>query len=85
MLLLVLIVVAICFLASLLPFLFPGALISALGVVLNQTLGGFLMALGVGLGSLVSGGSGQAALTFQGVLVVYLPPLVVILFILRGR
>jgi len=82
MLVLLVIVVALLFVTSVLPFLYPGAVVSMFGVVLNQSLGGLLAStLGIGKGSLVAGG----ALTFQGVLVVYLPILVILLFVVRGR
>jgi hypothetical protein len=82
-------VVAICFAASLLPFLFPGSLISALGVVLNAWLGE-LLAGGLGLepGALLTtlpSEAGRVALTLEGVLVVYAPVLLVLVFLARAR
>jgi hypothetical protein len=72
--------------ASLLPFLFPGSLVSLLGVNLNHMLGGLLASiLQVDTGTLVERAGDGHALTFPGVLVVYLPILVALAFILRGR
>jgi hypothetical protein len=89
MLMLFLMVVAVCFAASLLPFLFPGALVSALGVVLNAWLGDLLAtAFGLGPGSLltpVPTEAGRVALTFAGVLTVYVPTLAVLSLAVRGR
>ncbi len=80
------VVVAICFVASLLPFLFPGAVIGGLGVLLNAWLADFPAGtLRIGQGVLVVGGPGSAELALQGVLAVYVPILLVLLFILRGR
>ena len=86
MLMLLFIVAAVGFVASLLPFVFPGTLVSLLGVTLNAGLGELLATtLHVGRGTLVLGGPGQAMLTFQGVLVFYVPLLLLLLFVLRGR
>jgi len=81
-----LLVVGVCFLASLLPVLFPGAFVSGLGLILNHELGELLVAtLGVGQGTLVVGPPGQGALSLQGVLAVYLPALGLLLLLLRRR
>jgi hypothetical protein len=86
MALLLLIIVAACFVVSLLPFMFPGAVVGLLGVALNDWLAGVLgRSLGVGPGALLAGPPGQAALTVQGALTVYVPLLVVLLFVLWGR
>ena len=86
MLLLLVIMIAVLFLVSLLPFVFPGALLSFVGIPLNAWLGGLLgTTLGLGQGSFVTRVSGQSTLTFEGVLLVYVPLLIVLLLVLRGR
>ncbi len=86
MLVLLFSVVLICFAVSLLPVLLPGTLLALLGLPLNGWLGGLLgTTLGLGQGSLVVGAAGQATLTLQGVLVVYIPLLVVLFLLVRAR
>lgn len=86
MLLFLLIVLAMCFAISLLPFVFPGALISAFGLALNHWLGGILAnSLGLGHGALVTGSGAAEALSLSGVLAIYLPLLLILVFFLRGR
>ena len=93
MALLLLIVVGACLVASLLPFLFPGAVVGLLGVALNAwladllagTLAGLGGTLGMRPGALVVGPPGQAHLTAPGVLAVYVPVLALLLFVLWGR
>lgn len=85
MLMAVLVVFAFFLVASILPFAYPGAVVSALGVVVNHGLGDFLAStLGVGKGTLVARGA-YPMLTFEGVLVVYLSVLVLILLVFRNR
>lgn len=85
MLMAALIVFAFFLAASTLPFIYPGAVVSALGVVVNHWLGEFVAGtLGVGRGTLVAPGP-YPMLTFEGVLVVYLSVLVLILLVFRNR
>jgi hypothetical protein len=86
MALLVTVVVLVCFVASLLPFLLPGAAIGLLGKVLNDALGDPLWALAPpARGMLVSSGAEGPVLTLQGVLALYLPLLLILLWYQRGR
>ena len=86
MVLVLTVVVAVCFGASLLPFLFPGAVVGLFGVILNSGLGELLvLILGVSPGALVTGGSGGVILTLPGVLAVYVPLLLLLLFVQRNR
>ncbi len=85
-LVLLLIVVLIAFVASLLPILYPGTIVSMLGTPLNVLLGELLgHTLKVGKGSLVTMAQGAYTLTPEGVLAIYVPVLVVILLVMRGR
>jgi hypothetical protein len=80
------VVVAVCFLASLLPFMLPGAAIGLLGKILNDALGDPLWNLvPAARGTLVRSGSAGPMLTLQGVLVIYVPLLLVLLGLQRGR
>ncbi|HEY7142198.1 MAG TPA: hypothetical protein VIE44_19050 [Methylomirabilota bacterium] len=80
------VVVTVCFVASLLPFLFPGAVIGLLGKVLNDGLGDPVWALlPFARGTLVMAGAGEPMLTLQGVLVLYVPVLLILLWGQRGR
>jgi hypothetical protein len=80
------VVVAVCFIASLLPFMLPGALIGLLGKVLNDALGDPLWAfVPAARGTLVGSGPEGPMLTFRGVLALYVPLLVVLLWSQRGR
>jgi hypothetical protein len=80
------VVVAVCFLASLLPFLLPGAAIGLLGKVLNDALGDLVWGLVPSArGMFVARGPGGPMLTLQGVLVIYVPVLLVLLSVQRGR
>ena len=86
MALVVTVVVLVCFLASLLPFLLPGAAIGLLGKVLNDALGDPLWALAPPVrGILVSSGAEGPVLTLQGVLALYVPLLLILLWYQRGR
>jgi hypothetical protein len=86
MALILLVVVTVCFVASLLPFLLPGAAIGLLGKVLNDALGDPLWALvPPARGTLVTSGSQGPMLTLQGVLAVYVPLLLILLWRQRGR
>lgn len=86
MIVLLLMLLSVGFLASLLPFVFPGALVSVVGVALNHWLGELLAGtLNVSSDALLGASGGQPTLTLGGVLAVYAPPLAVLLFILRGR
>lgn len=80
------VVVSVCFVASLLPFLFPGAVIGLLGKVLNDALGDPLWALVPAVrGTLVRSGTEGPMLTLQGVLALYVPLLLLLLWSQRGR
>jgi hypothetical protein len=80
------VVVTVCFFASLLPFLLPGAAIGLLGKVLNDVLGDPLWTLLPPVrGTLVMSGSEGPVLTLQGVLVVYTSVLLILLWMQRGR
>ena len=82
-----LVVAAIGFLVSLLPFLYPGSVVSMFGLALNHWLGVPLAThLGLANGSLVLGAGGAATtLTLSGVLALYLPALLILIFVVRGR
>ncbi|MGH7322227.1 MAG: hypothetical protein ACRELA_21760 [Candidatus Rokuibacteriota bacterium] len=77
-------VLGLCFISSLIPFIYPETIMNSLGAFLNHVLGEGLANLGVE-GGWVAGRDGVYALSLQGVLAVYLPPILAILFILRGR
>jgi hypothetical protein len=80
------VVITVCFIASLLPFVFPGAVIGFLGRALNDALGDPLWVfVPVARGALVQSGSEGPVLTLQGVLAVYLPLLLLLLVRQRGR
>jgi len=80
------VVVTVCFLASLLPFLAPGAVISMIGRALNDVLGDPLWALlPPARGTLVTSGPEGPVLTLQGVLVVYVSVLLILVWQQRGR
>jgi hypothetical protein len=86
MALIVTVIVAVCFLASLLPFLLPGAAIGLIGKVLNDALGDPVWAfLPFARGTLVTSGAGNPVLTLQGVLAVYAPLLALLFWQQRGR
>jgi hypothetical protein len=86
MALILMVVVLVCFVASLLPFMLPGAVIGLLGNVLNGALGDPLWALlPVARGTLVTSGSEGSLLTLRGVLAVYVPLLLILLWQQRGR
>jgi hypothetical protein len=86
MALLLTVVVTVCFFASLLPFMLPGAVIGLLGKVLNDALGDPMWAFVPAVrGTLVASGSEGPMLTFRGVLALYVPLLVVLLRSQRGR
>jgi hypothetical protein len=80
------VVVAVCFIASLLPFLLPGAVIGLLGKVLNDTLGDPVWSfVPVGRGILATSGPAGPVLTLQGVLAVYVPLLLIVLWVGQRR
>jgi hypothetical protein len=86
MVLVLTLVVTVCFAASLLPFLLPGAAIGLLGKVVNDALGDPLWSLvPAARGRLVTSGPGGPVLTFGGVLLIYVPLLLVLLGLQRGR
>ena len=86
MALLLTVVVTVCFIASLLPFMLPGAVIGLLGKVLNDALGDPMWAFVPAMrGTLVTTGSEGPMLTLRGVLALYVPLLVVLLWSQRGR
>jgi hypothetical protein len=74
------VVVTVCFIASLLPFLFPGAVIGLLGKVLDDLLGDPVWAfLPFARGTLVTSGPDGPILTLTGVLAIYVPLLLLVL------
>jgi hypothetical protein len=80
------VVVTVCFIASLLPFLLPGAVIGLLGKVLNDTLGDPVWSfVPVGRGILATSGPAGPVLTLQGVLAVYVPLLLMVLWVGQRR
>ena len=80
------VIVAVCFLASLLPFLLPGTAFALIGKVLNDALGDPVWQfLPFARGTLAVAVGGNPALTFQGVLAVYGSLLVVMFLWQRGR
>ena len=86
MALILMVVVTVCFVASLLPFLLPGAVIGLLGTVLNDALGDPLWALvPPARGLLVVSGAEGPMLTLQGVLALYVPLVLILLLSQRGR
>jgi len=86
MVVLLTVVVAVCFVASLLPFLFPGAALGLLGVVLNDRIGNLLAGVAPGLRqSAVMAGPEGTDLTFQGVLLLYVPLFFLLLLASRRR
>lgn len=86
MLLVLTIVVVVCFLAALLPFLFPGAIIALFGRLLNDAVGDPLWNLApAARGVLVTTGSGGPMLTLEGVLAVYVPALAALFLLQRWR
>jgi hypothetical protein len=86
MLLLLTVVVTVCFVAALLPFLVPGAVIGLFGKILNDVLGDPMWNLvPAARGVLVTSGPDGTMLTREGVLAVYVPLLVVLLLLQRRR
>jgi hypothetical protein len=86
MALLLLILLGLSGAVSLLPFLFPGTVVSMFGAALNQWIAkSFVMPLGIGHGSLVVPAQGGSILTLTGVVAFYAPPMVLLLLFLRGR
>jgi hypothetical protein len=80
------VIVVVCFVASLLPFLLPGAVIGLLGNVLNDALGDPMWAfVPAARGILVTSGSEGPVLTLKGVLALYVPLLLILLWQQRGR
>jgi hypothetical protein len=86
------VVVAIAFLVSILPFFFPGSIIGALGAGLNGVIGETLLQwFDLTSTPLIErvpgayGGPAGMALSFAGVLALYLPILIVLGLILRGK
>jgi hypothetical protein len=86
MLLVLAVVVTVCFIASLLPFMLPGAAIGLLGKVLNDAIGDPLWNLvPAARRILVYDGPGGPMLTLEGVLVIYVPLLLGLLWLQRVR
>ena len=86
MVVVLLVAVGVGWIASLLPFLFPGSIFSVFGAALNGWLGELLASgLGVAPGPLVAGNPGDASLTLAGVSVVYGPLLLVLALVYRRR
>jgi len=79
-------VLGLCFIASLIPFLYPYTIMNTIGAFLNHVMGQALWgALGENAGPLVAGSGDVYGLTLMGVFAVYGVPILVILFVLRGR
>ena len=80
-------VLVIAFLASMLPVLYPGTILGALGMPLNVFVAEAIREMfRVRSEALLMAGEGQNyMLTLQGVLLLYLPALGVMLLALRGR
>ena len=86
MVLVLTVVITVCFVASLLPFVLPGSAVGLLGQVLNDALVDPLWGLvPAARGMLVTSGPGGPILTLEGVLLVYVPLLLVLLGLQRGR
>jgi hypothetical protein len=86
MALIVTVIIAVCFLASLLPFMLPGTAFGLIGKVLNDALGDPVWQfLPFARGALVTTQLGNPMLTLQGVLVVYMPLLALLFWQQRGR
>lgn len=84
--LILLAVLGLCFIASLIPFLYPYTIMNTLGAFLNHVAGEMLHgALGDAASSLVAGSEGIYGLTLLGAFTIYGLPILVILFYLRGR
>lgn len=84
--LLLTVVVSVCFMAALLPFLFPGAVIGLFGKLLNDALGDPVWNLvPAARGVLVTSGPGGPILTLAGVLAIYIPLIAVLLLLQRRR
>jgi hypothetical protein len=80
------VIVTVCFLASLLPYLMPGTGISLIGKVLNDTLGDPVwQLLPFARGTLAVSVGGNPVLTLEGVLAVYMPLLALLFWSQRGR
>ena len=77
---------ALGFIASLIPFIYPVTLFNIPGVQLNLALGGLLAnAVPAAQGVLVGVAHGAYTLTLAGVFAVYGPPLMLVLMSLRRR
>ena len=77
---------ALGFIASLIPFIYPVTLFNIPGVQLNLALGGVLAnAVPASQGVLVGVAHGAYTLTLAGVFAVYGPPLMLVLLSLRRR
>lgn len=86
MLLMLTVVASVCFLAALLPFLFPGAVIALFGKLLNDALGDPMWSfVPIARGFLATSGPEGPALTREGVFAVYVPLLVVLVLLQRRR
>jgi hypothetical protein len=86
MALILLVVATVCFVASLLPFLLPGAAIALIGKILNGALADPLWVLvPPARGILVTSGADGPGLTLQGVLLLYAPLVLILLRLQRGR
>ncbi len=83
MVLVLTIAVGVCFLASLLPHLFPGTLIAMFGIWLNGSIGTLLAGVAPGARPMLV--EDDNALTLLGVVAVYVPVLAVLVWGQRGR
>ena len=86
MALIVTVILTVCFLVSLLPYLLPGTAVGLIGKVLNDALGDPVwQLLPFARGTLVASANGNPVLTLQGVLAIYMPLLGLLLWQQRGR
>jgi hypothetical protein len=82
---LVLLMVCVGAVTSILPFLFPDAVIALFGVILNHWLGELLAALFGSHPALFAPTPDGLSLSLQGILLVYVPLIVVLAYLQRGR
>ena len=77
-------VVGLCFVISLIPFIYPETIMNTPGAWLNHLLGTMLGSLGIEYG-LVAGTAGVYALSLRGVLVLFGIPILLLLYLMRTR
>jgi len=77
-------VMGLCFVISLIPFIYPETIMNTPGVWLNHLLGTILGSLGIEYG-LVAATAGVYALSLRGVLVLFGIPILLVLYLMRTR